>query len=85
MRGRTTCIMEYEGLPRAQVLTNQIQVIQGGQTFEGRVYLIGLESDMGLSRGGGMKRVATCLISIPAESEHCNLQLLSQSIVPNTV
>ena len=31
-----------------------------------------------------MKRVATGLISIPAESDYCNLQLLSQSIVPNT-
>ena len=55
MRGRTTCIMEYEGFPRAQVLTNQIQVIQGGQTFEGRGYLIGLESDMELSRGRNEK------------------------------
>ena len=40
------------------------QLIKGGQTFEGRAYLIELKSDIELSRGGRDK------------SEHSDLQLL---------
>ena len=40
------------------------QLIKGGQTFEGRAYLIELRSDMEFSQGGR------------DESEHSDLQLL---------
>ena len=40
------------------------QLIKGGQTFEGRAYLIELKSDIELSRGGR------------DESEHSDLQWL---------
>ena len=58
--------------PEHKFSSDRQQVIKGGQTFEGRVYLIGLGSDIELLRGRN-KRVLTGLISIPAESEHSDL------------